>query len=114
MINVSLIFPHQIFKRLPNNFLNSKILIIEEHLFFNHYSFHIQKLTFHRLTLQNYKIYLENNNFTVEYISSQDSRCDVRNLIPSLCNDTDNINFIDPVDFYLSKKESKNHALKIN
>ena len=104
MINVSLIFPHQIFKRLPNNFLNSKILIIEEHLFFNHYSFHIQKLTFHRLTLQNYKIYLENNNFTVEYISSQDSRCDVRNLIPSLCNDTDNINFIDPVDFYLSKR----------
>ena len=56
---VSLIFPHQIYKILPNDFYNNKMILIEESLFFNQYKFHIQKLTYHRLTLQNYMSYLK-------------------------------------------------------
>ena len=105
---VNLIFPHQIYKNLPNSFYNNKLILIEESLFFNQYKFHIQKLTYHRLTLQNYMLYLEEKNLIVDYIYSKDPNSDIRNLLPSLMsNGIREIHFIDPVDFYLSKRIKK-------
>ena len=102
---VSLIFPHQIYKILPNDFYNNKIILIEEFLFFNQYKFHIQKLTYHRLTLQNYMSYLKEKNFVVDYIYSNNQNSDIRNFLPSLMKDgIEEVHFIDPVDFYLSKR----------
>ena len=99
---VSLIFPNQIFKNLPKLFIENKILLIEEYLFFKQFNFHIQKIIFQRLILKNYQNYLKNKKLNCDYIASDEKISDVRLLIKKLSSDGINeIHFFDPVDNYL-------------
>ena len=105
---VNLIFPHQLFKssKLIKNGL--PIFIIEEFLFFKQYSFHKQKLAFHRATMKHYEAYLRCKNTEVTYVDSTESISDIRTLIPYLKSiGIDEINYIDPVDNYLQKRIEK-------
>ena len=49
--------------------------------------------------------YLKEKNFVVDYIYSNNQNSDIRNFLPSLMKDgIEEVHFIDPVDFYLSKR----------
>ena len=52
MKKVNLVFPHQLFEEGPLLKNESEIFLIEEHLFFNQYPFHQQKIAFHRASMK--------------------------------------------------------------
>lgn len=102
---VNLIFPHQLFEQSELLANDHPIYLIEEHLFFNQYNFHKQKLVFHRATMKCYQDYLTNLGKTVHYIDAQDKLHDVRVLLPKLKADgIEKIFCIDPTDDWLTKR----------
>ncbi len=102
---VNLIFPHQLFRESPIFDKKAPIYLIEEFLFFKQYSFHKQKIAFHRATMKCYYDYLKKLKFTVHYIESLEEESDIRMLIPELKNKgVTHINYIDPTDYWLQKR----------
>lgn len=65
-----ILYPKQLFKNL-SNFVNKKVLLIEEALFFTQYDFHIQKLILHRASMKFYESYLIQNGILVEYFEDE-------------------------------------------
>ncbi|MFN0081989.1 MAG: cryptochrome/photolyase family protein [Ferruginibacter sp.] len=105
MNEVSIIFPHQLFKSIAALPKSTTVFLLEEFLFFKHYNFHKQKLVLHRASLKSYQVYLKKQGYTVEYIESTDNRNDIRKLIAHL--KTENIKIIhvtEVVDDWLNKR----------
>jgi deoxyribodipyrimidine photolyase-related protein len=67
-MEVSLIFPQQIYEFNPCITTKRKVYIIEDHLFFTQFRFHKQKLVLHRATMKFYEDYLRKYGFDIEYI----------------------------------------------
>ena len=86
-----LIFPHQLFQEI--SFLEKEIpvFLVEEFLFFKQYTFHQQKLAFHRATMKFYENFLLEKGFKVHYIESISELSDIRNLIGFLENVNSNV-----------------------
>jgi deoxyribodipyrimidine photolyase-related protein len=118
MTEIFLVFPHQLFKQnyIPKEV--KKIFIIEEFLFFKKYSFHKQKIVFHRASMKQYQKFLENQSKNVEYIESTESRSDVRKLIAEMASvGVKEIHYIEVTDNWLQKRIfeiSKEYGIKIH
>ena len=69
-MKIFILYPNQLFKNL-SNFIDKKVLLIEELLFFTQYDFHIQKLVLHRASMKFYENYLKQNNILVEYYEDE-------------------------------------------
>lgn len=104
MKNITILFPHQLFMDNPAISGSDEIYLVEEFLFFNQYSFHKQKIAFHRAAMKCYRNYLEGKGISVIYIDAQDKRADVRVLIESLKGLAAQVHYIDPVDDWLSQR----------
>lgn len=103
--SVTLIFPHQLFKKSPALTNNSTAYLIEEHLFFKQFAFHKQKLAFHRASMKSYEVYLQSKETKVVYIDSGSRLSDIRNLISDLNkNKTSSLNYVDTTDDWLEKR----------
>ncbi|AZQ61866.1 cryptochrome/photolyase family protein [Flammeovirga pectinis] len=102
MKTIAIVFPHQLFKESPLLHYNS-FLLIEEHLYFNQYKFHKQKIAFHRASMKNYESYLKQLGKDVLYIDSHQKN-DIRNVIEFIDNDVKEIVSIDPTDNWLEKR----------
>ena len=103
-MNISIIFPNQIFQKSDLLDKSSKIVLIEEFLFFKQFKFHKQKILFHRMTLKIYQSYLKEKGYDVKYIDSIEKNSDVRCFINNLNNDIKTIKIYDPVDNWLLKR----------
>jgi len=104
MKEVSLIFPHQLFKHHPALQNDRQVFLLEEWLFFRQYKFHKQKLILHRSSMKFYEEYLNKLNYQVHYIDTTDERNDVRKLIAFLALQKINIiHIVDVVDCWLTK-----------
>ena len=105
MKTVNLLFPHQLFEKNPLFENDYPIYLVEEFLFFKQYAFHKQKIAFHRASMQQYKVFLENNGGEVHYISINNELSDVRELIKKLDKDgIEWIHYIDVTDNWLEKR----------
>lgn len=105
MSQVSIIFPHQLFKSLPFKDQDITIYLVEEYLFFRQYPFHKQKLVFHRASMKAYQAYLNQLGFKVTYIESADSKSDIRVLIQHLkTTGIKKFHITDPTDYWLEKR----------
>ncbi len=105
MNQVLLLFPHQLFKSNLLLMNNCNVFLIEEHLFFNQYNFHQQKIVFHRATMKNYAHFLLQNKIQVNYIDAQNELGDVSKLIHHLhAQLVTTIHFIDVADNWLRQK----------
>lgn len=106
MKSISIVFPHQLFKKSPILGKDETIYLIEEYLFFKQYSFHKQKIAFHRATMVRYKDFLiEKHKCDVTYIESIEKKSDIRVFIQELQNNNvEHINYIDPTDNWLKKR----------
>ena len=106
MKHVNIIFPHQLFQNSPIFENSAPCFLVEEFLFFNQYSFHKQKIAFHRATMKRYADYLQKEKkLEVQYIESKERISDIRLLIPHLkLQGFTNLNYIDPVDNWLQKR----------
>jgi deoxyribodipyrimidine photolyase-related protein len=102
---VGLVFPHQLFKQSPALQNVQKVYLVEEYLFFKQYSFHKQKIVFHRASMKFYESYLASTGLQVEYIDSFNPLSDIRKLIPYLASEGHElINYVDPTDDWLKKR----------
>lgn len=102
---ISIIFPHQLFKTSEVLEKVDEVYLVEEFLFFTQYKFHKQKIAFHRASMKFYQDYLISKGKIVHYINANEKKSDVRGLILSLKKEkVDTIHIIDPTDNWLEKR----------
>ena len=53
-MKIFILYPNQLFKNI-SNFVDKKVILVEEPLFFTQYDFHIQKLVLHRASMKFYE-----------------------------------------------------------
>lgn len=97
-MNIFILYPHQLFENIEK-LRGSKVLLIEEPLFFTLYKFHIQKLVMHRASMKFYENYLLQNDIEVEYFEDESYLTLYKE---------EKIIMYDVVDDWLFKKISKN------
>ncbi len=116
MTSVALVFPHQLFEHHPALSTAREVWLVEEILFFRQYTFHKQKLAFHRAAMKYYESMLSRQGFRVHYTGARNELSDVRNLIPHLSNHgVTELHYTDPVDDWLTKRitnTARDHGLK--
>ncbi|WP_153796954.1 cryptochrome/photolyase family protein [Foetidibacter luteolus] len=83
-MQVSLVFPHQLFRQHPALDKKYHVILLEEWLFFNQYHFHKQKLVLHRSSMRFYAQWLQQKGYNVEYINAADQRSHIQKFITSL------------------------------
>ena len=103
-MDISIIFPNQIFENSKLLDESSKIFLIEEYLFFNQFNFHKQKILFHRMTMKSYEKFLKKKKLDVVYIDSTENISDIREFIRNLDKKIKSIKIYDPVDNWLSRR----------
>jgi len=104
-MDVTLVFPHQLFESNPAIAVNRPVYLVEEYLFFRQYAFHKRKIAYHRATMKRYQQFLEEQGLKVNYIDSQEEVSDIRKLIPVMkSKGFERFYIIDPVDNWLSKR----------
>ena len=69
-MKIFILYPNQLFKNI-SNFVDKKVILVEEPLFFTQYDFHIQKLILHRASMKFYENYLKQKNILVEYFEDE-------------------------------------------
>ena len=106
MKQINILMPNQLFEQSPLFDISAPFYIVEEYLFFKQYSFHKQKIAFHRATMKRYADFLKKEkHFEVNYIDSIKDNSDVRLLISELkTQGVTQINYIDPTDNWLQKR----------
>jgi deoxyribodipyrimidine photolyase-related protein len=104
-MEISIVFPHQLYQQHPALDKKKPVYLIEEWLYFKQYRFHKQKLILHRASMQFYKQYLVQQGFEVYYIEATDTDCDIRKCIKHLAdNGVSVIHAVDVVDNWLNKR----------
>ena len=105
MLQLTLIFPHQLFRNHPALCKGYTVCLVEEYLFFTQYRFHKQKLMLHRATMKAYETFLRQKGFPVIYVEAQQAESDIRLLIPWLYQQgTRQIQYADSTDYWLEKR----------
>ena len=108
MSEITLIFPHQLFKKHPALKKSRRVYLVEEWLFFGQYNFHQQKLVLHRSGMKFYEDYLKEQNYIVDYIETTDERSNVSKLITFLSQQKiTSIHIAEVVDEWLIKRVRK-------
>ena len=109
-----IVLPNQLFKESLFHKKNFKVFLIEEHLFFNQYKFHKQKICFHRSTMKFYYDYLNTFGCNTEYVESFSKESNIKLLIEKINNlGYEIIEIYDPVDYLLNKR-LKNACAELN
>jgi len=109
-----IVLPNQLFKESLFHKKNFKVFLIEEHLFFNQYKFHKQKISFHRATMKFYDDYLNTFGCNTEYVESFSKESNIKLLIEKINNlGYEIIEIYDPVDYLLNKR-LKNACAELN
>ena len=90
-MELTVIFPNQLFENSELIKSTKHIVLIEEYLFFRHYNFHKQKILFHRMSMKFYQDYLLANH-KVEYVESHQPQSDVRIFIKEVGDNVKKIN----------------------
>lgn len=71
-MEITLVFPHQLFKSSPATGNGRIHILFEDPLYFSQYKFHKQKLLLHRASMKYYASWLEQKGIECEYASSGD------------------------------------------
>ena len=103
MATASLVFPHQLFKKLT--LPKGDVYLIEDELYFNQFKFHKQKIAFHRSSMQYYADFLQKEKHQVHYVAAQEAEADVRKLLPKLAKEgIKQLHYIDTTDNWLERR----------
>ncbi|MBA4139514.1 MAG: cryptochrome/photolyase family protein, partial [Segetibacter sp.] len=111
---ITLIFPHQLFKVHPAINKQCEVYMVEDHLYFRQYNFHKKKLLLHRASMKFYQQYLQDKNYTVKYIDAFSQLSALNNLFQQLRIDKIvEVNYCDTADYLLERRlkryGNKNH-----
>ena len=104
-IEVSIIFPNQLYKQHPATHSNRSVYLIEEWHFFNQYQFHKEKLVLHRASMKFYEQFLKEQGLHVHYIESIETQNKIELVLEKLhSKKIKHIHIVDPVDNWLLEK----------
>ena len=81
-----LLFPHQLFENIEE-LKGKRVYLLETPLFFTQYTFHIQKLIFHRASMKYYEVYLRSHQIDVVYVESNAYETCLQMLKDATCYD---------------------------
>ncbi|MEY3055928.1 MAG: hypothetical protein RLZZ614_455 [Bacteroidota bacterium] len=116
-LQVSIIFPNQLYKEHPAIHNNIPAYLVEEWYFFNQYQFHKEKLVLHRASMKFYEQFLKAQGVVVHYIESIETQNRIALLIDKLhANKVKQIHIVDPVDNWLLEKiisSSKKYGIEL-
>jgi deoxyribodipyrimidine photolyase-related protein len=102
-MTAALVFPHQLYKEIVFS-KKVEISIIEDSLFFTHYSFHKQKILLHRASMKYYEAYLKKLGYQTRYWEAA-SNTSVTNVISQLAaTGITTLEYIDPTDYLLERR----------
>lgn len=102
LVKAFLIYPHQLFEPLPH-FEADLVCVIEDELFFNQYTFHKQKLAYHRATMKRYFDLIPHKNKL--YIEAVDQESKTERLFGFLKEkNIHSIRYFDTVDYLLERR----------
>ena len=105
MKEITIIFPHQLFKKHPAIEPGRTVYLVEESLFFNQYNFHQQKIILHRASMKAYADYLITQQLQVEYIEAAKALADITKLLAYLHRQNITaVHVADTTDNWLQKK----------
>jgi deoxyribodipyrimidine photolyase-related protein len=111
MKEITLVFPHQLFKNNPALSLKRQVFIVEDPLFFGDIRyplcFHKKKLIFHRASMKFYENYLSEKGYNVIYLQYASFKEDRRsNYLSVFFNkmSVNEIHYTDVTDFLLEKR----------
>lgn len=108
MNDISLIFPHQLFREHPALDVNRPVWLVEEWLFFSQYRFHKQKLIFHRASMMYYADHLRSKGHTVRYIDCTAPEHDLRILFDEMAGlGITSVHYAEPTDDWLEKRMAR-------
>jgi deoxyribodipyrimidine photolyase-related protein len=104
MTRAAIIYPHQLFADHPALVDVSQAVLVEEPLLFKQYSFHRQKLIFHRATMMQYAAALRKRKVKVHYIEASDmaDTAAIAALLRKL--QIGSVQYVDPCDDWLSTR----------
>ena len=104
MTRAALIYPHQLFADHPALVDASQAVLVEEPLLFNQYSFHRQKLIFHRATMMQFAAALRKRRVKVHYIEASEM-ADTAAIAGQLKQlQIRSVQYVDPCDDWLSTR----------
>lgn len=107
-LNTHIVFPNQLFERPEINLGETQVYIIEEFLFFKQYSFHKQKIAYHRASMKAFSENLKARGVNVIYIDSNSELSDIRILLKELvAKGIASVSLYDPTDDWLMKRIKK-------
>ena len=105
MKEVTIIFPHQLFKDHPAIQKGRKIYLVEEWLFFKQFNFHQKKLMLHRASMKAYEAWLTEGGHSITYVAATDDKSDVRTLLSVLGKaSVSKVHFAEVTDEWLQKR----------
>jgi deoxyribodipyrimidine photolyase-related protein len=103
--NVTIIFPHQLFRHHPAISKSRPVYLVEETLYFNQYNFNKKKLVLHRASMKFYANYLAKQGVDVTYIEAKDELADIGKLVDHLARQkVAQIHHADTADNWLEKR----------
>lgn len=116
-MEVTIIFPNQLFREHPAVISSRKVFLVEEYLFFKQYNFLKQRLIYQRACMKTFEEHLKNNGCKVSYIDTTSRESDVRKLIMYLKEqNVSKVHCIQPNDDWLNKRlqnACKRHSIEI-
>lgn len=105
MNDISLVFPHQLFRDHPALDRTRPVWLVEEWLFFSQYCFHKQKLVYHRASMMCYADHLRSEGYAVRYIDCTAPEHDLRILIDEIAGlGITSVHYAEPTDYWLEKR----------
>jgi deoxyribodipyrimidine photolyase-related protein len=112
-MELTLIFPNQLFKSHPAIKKGRPIWIAEEFLFFKIHAFHKQKLTLMRLAMKEYEAFLKDQGHSVRYIETKEleNRADLFKILAK--NNVKTLHLAEETDIWLNadlQKYSRKHG----
>ena len=113
MSEVTLIYPHQLFKQSPAIQKGRKIFLIEESLILSYNPIHVQKLIFHKLSLDAYEEQLRKDGYEVARLTIEHypKTADVFEYLKKQSIQV--IHVVDTTDFYLEQAIMKSKIRRV-
>ncbi len=103
-MEISLLFPHQLFKSHPATRKGRQVYLYEDPLFFTQYRFHKNKLILHRASMKYAASWLEQQKLEVTYVTCGEAP-DLSSLFKQLSGTgVKSIHLADPVDYLLERR----------
>ncbi len=102
-MEISLVFPHQLYARHPALDKRRSVYLIEDSLYFNQYPFHKQKLVLHRASMTYYQQLLEKKGYTVSYIEAATSDLN-KIFVQFKKQNVTTVHYADTTDYLLERR----------